>query len=788
MTWGRSQTAVLIACWGLTTFPVLQAQPVPAGASATAGIDIIVSIRSNDVDRGEFTVLQTPDGDYWVPAADLPRLKAKAEPAARRSRGSDEYFSLRMLAAHPPVFDEATLSLVVDFPAGELEATRIDLSGRPALLPVTRPSNSMIMNYRAAALHSAQNGLQLRLTGELNVRVGEFLLRQEAKVETGRNQAVFARGPTQLVWDDRVNARRVLAGDQVTTGGPFGSTIPAIGISLNKTYGITPDVIRAPTASFIVPAITPSQVEVSVDGSTVYRTRVPPGPISVENLFYYNGVRDLRVTVVDASGRRQVYDQPFLFTDTVLARGLHEYSYFVGRRSELRADDRLHYRESAWQGWHRYGWTDQLTVEGGAEGSDDFAVAGAGISLRSDRLGLLSLGTLHSFDRAVGSDAQGWTARYSYIGPQATFYAARRTLQPGFRTFGGTQSLRGETRLGASTRLGERTNVSLDYTRSSEAGGLTETLGARAATAFSTRATLFAEYLRTRSSQFADAWAFNVYLRYELEPQRWVGTTVRGSAGYRAVEAEVGKQVPQGEGVGYRVGSLLAHDASGTRAFEYGNATWNLPHFSLDAHASGHSGGGGSSYGELAVEGAVVALDGYVGATRSVPDSFALARLGVRQAGVDIYLNSQVQGKTDADGNLLIPNLGAFGRQTVTLDDKQLSMEYSVARTRAIIAPPYRSGSLVAFGGRKLRAVTGRVWLLKDSGRQPAALVGLELTGPEGRVSIETAPSGEFYLEDAPPGHYSGVLVIARKSYSCEMNIPPFSEAVHEVRDGLACR
>jgi outer membrane usher protein len=784
--------AFLIAVLGGLAGPLAPAwaqAPAAGPQSQPAGEEMIVTVRSNGVARGEFTVLRTPDGDFWLSAQDLPRLKVNATDAARRSAGGVDYYSLRALSARELVFDEATLSVSLSFPSSELEMTRIDLSGRPAPAPITTPPPSSILNYRASVRQSDTGPLQLRLAGELNVRIGEVLLRQEAKVETGRSIPAFARGTTQLIWDDRLGGRRVVAGDQLTAGGPFGTTFPAAGVSLTRLFAITPDVVRQPTASFQVAAATPSQVEVAVDGNTVYRTTVAPGPVSLDNLYYYNGVRDVRVTVTDATGRRQVYEQPFLFTDNVLAKGLHEYSYFFGRRAELRFDDRWHYRESAWQGFHRYGVSDEVTVEAGGEGSPDFASGGAGLTLRSDTLGLLSLGALASVDREKERHAQGWSARYAYIAPQMTLFAARRRLEPGFRSFsmgGGGIALLDETRLGGSTRLSDQANLSLDYARVHETIGTRRNYAVRLSSSVNRQTTLFAEYTRSRMAGNED-WAFNVYLRMELEHQRWVGGTFRSGADYRAVEAETGQQLPQGEGLGYRLGTLLARNHGVASDFTYGSATWNLKPVTVDLNASAQTQGGNAHYAEASVSGAVVALDGYVGATRPVSDGFALARLGVPQAGVDISLNSQVQGQTDADGNLLIPNVGAFGRQDVTLDDRQLSMEYNLARKRVTIAPAYKSGTLVNFGGRKLRAVSGQAWLVQGESRTALATRAWEMTGP-GRLQIETARSGEFYLEDAPPGRYAGSVEVNGRRYSCVMDIPSFAEAVHELQDGLVCR
>lgn len=780
--------AVLLACLGLSA-PPLHAQAA-AAAALPAGQEVIVTIKDNGISRGEFTLLYTPDGDFWIAARDLARLRLRADAAGRTGTAGD-YHSLRALSGGALAFDEPTLTVTISLTPAELEPTRLDLARRVAPPPLTRPPTSTILNYRATVRHTDIGPLQLRLTTDLNVRVGEVLVRQEAKVETGRGVPAFARGSTQLIWDDRINGRRVIAGDQLTVGGPFGTVFPVMGLALTKLYAITPDVLYQPTASARVTATTPSQVEVAVDGVPVYRANVPPGPVALQNLHYYSGVRNVRVTVTDAAGQRQIYDQPFLFTDTVLAEGMHEYSYFVGRRSELAFDDRFRYREPAWQGFHRYGLNNHATLEAGGEGNRDFANAGAGLALRSDRLGLLSVGALGSVDHSADRSAQGWSTRYTYIAPRATFYASRRRLESGFRTFGtvaGSTALLAETRLGGSAQLTDAMNVSVDFTRTSEAGGPRRNQAVRLSSRLGRQSTLHAEYLRSVGK--ADSfWNFNVYLRLELERNQWVSGHARASESFRAFEAEAGKQLPEGEGFGYRISTQVANSAGRTTNQASGYATWNLQPASIDVAASTLLGGGKSHYVEAGVSGAVVALDGFVGTTRHVPDGFALARLGVPQAGVDVFLNSQAQGKTDDQGNLLIPNVGAFGRQDVSLDDKQLSMQYNVARKRVTIAPPYRSGTLVTFGGRKLRAVTGFAWLEDASGtRKPIASRSWSLARSDGLLAIETAPSGDFYLEDGPPGRYTGVLRLDGKVYSCGLVIPDFEEPVHELRDGLVCR
>ena len=764
-------------------------RPAPAAPLAGADEDLIVVLRTNGVSRGELLMRRTASGDFWITAEDFPKLKMDSVDQARRQANGESYFSLAGLGAQRIVFDENQLTLEVEFPARVLEGTHIDLSNRPAPIEVQPPRNSAILNYRAAVRQGGDEPVQLKLTTELSVRLGELLLRQEAKYDSGTGSRRLTRGSSQLIWDDRRAGNRFIAGDALVGGGPFGTTFPGAGISLSRLYAITPDVIRQPGAAVQVSALAPADVEVAVDGSTIYRTHVGPGPITLDSLYYNGGARTVRVTVTDATGRRQVIEQPFLFTDSVLAKGLHEYSYFIGRRSELGTDDRWHYREGAWQAFHRYGASDSLTVEAGGEGSAYLTSGGFGASLRNDVLGLLSLDLQGSLDRAASRRANGWSALYSYSTPNSSVFLGRRRYGDGFRTFAntpGNPALLSETRVGASTHVFSAATLSADLVRSRDMEGERSSYAVRISTNLGLRTLLQAEYQSTRAT--ADrGWGVNINLRFDLDRQQWVNATVRSAPDSRGVDLEVGRQLAQGEGVGYRAGVTSNTRAGAETAFAFGSANWNLKPVTLEFNGSSQLRGGRSHYAEAAMSGAIVGLDGYVGLTRQVTDGFALARLGVPQPGVDIFLNNQVQGQTDVRGNLLIPQVGAYGRQDVSLDDKQLPMQYNLGSNRVTIAPPYKSGTIVDFGGRKQRAVTGSAWLVRGGERKPIASRSLMLAGEGRRLAIDTAPAGDFYLEDAAPGGYSGTIEIDGTAYSCRGTVPDFPEAVHELQEGIVC-
>lgn len=761
--------------------------PGPSARPAAAE-EVIVTLRANGVRRGEFTLVRSGDGDFWLRADDLASLQVQPRDEARRDFGGTPWYSARALGA-APAFDEATLTLQLDFPADTLAGTRVDLSGRPAPMERPPPRDSLVLSYRLAGIKSMHNEVEAVGHADLNIRMGGLLLRQEMRLDTTRGRGALRRGFTQVIRDDLVNATRLAFGDVVSAAGPYGSTITGAGVMFSKIYDLAPDIVRYPVARLQASTALPAEVEVSVDGTPMYRGQVAPGPISLDNLAMNGGTRNVRVVITDAAGRREVIDQPFLFTDTVLARGFHEYSYFAGARSRLDRDNRWTYHEPAVQAWHRYGLSDHVTVSAGGEGSEDFYNAGAGIALRSDRAGLLAFDLLTSQDRVRRTEAQGWSARYTYVTPAGSLVLARRQFGAGFRTFASNPFgpfPRSESRAGVAAQLG-RLSLSADYVRTVTDADVRDTGFVRVGTSLTRNVWLLADWQATRIAGRND-WAANLYVRADLEDQRWTSSSVRADPRGRRYDVEAGKQLPEGEGYGYRVGLASAHrDGERSEVAAYGAFERNLRPATVGLFATVPVRGDGSSYLQAEVSGALVGMDGYWGFTRQITDSFVLARLGVPQPGVEIFLNNQPQGRTDAQGRLLIPQVSSFGRQEVSVNDQEVAIQYTLAQRQRTVAPPYRSGMVVDFGITKVRAVAGTAWQVDRGQRSPVVARAFTLSGPAGRLSIETATSGDFYLEDAAPGSYTGTLQGKDRTYACRMTVPQFEDAVHELKEGIVC-
>ncbi|MBK0391653.1 fimbria/pilus outer membrane usher protein [Ramlibacter algicola] len=773
--WARGKHGFLLAC--LLAFATC---PHAAPAPPQGGEEALLTIEVNGVRRGEFLVIKKGD-NYWLSPADVGRLQVQSGPPAGAS-----HVSLRELGAESIAFDDGELLVRVRFPDALLAPNRVDLTPRGPAVRLSDPATSLILSYRLSNRTLGEDR-QTTLLTDTNVRVGPLLLRQENRLDIGAAGKSMARGRTQLIFEQHEASRRWVAGDVVSGAGGYGSAITGAGLLVTKIWNMDPNALRAPRASVQASTALPAEVEVSVDGSPVYRGNVAPGPIDIGNLQSAGGQRNVRVTVTDIAGRRQVIDQPFFFTETALAEGVHDYLYFVGRRSELAADNRWVYREPAAQAVHRYGVTDALTVSAGGEASRDFATVGAGLALRLDRFGLVSLDALGNRDRVTRRARRGWSAQYQFQTPHVAWLAGVRRFDAGFRSFVADSSIFPTTEYRAALVVPWR-NLSwgVDWTRATSALETRTMASLRVTSSFSSRSSLSAE-LRHSSSGGRTINSVGVIWRHYLDGLDWVGGTFDASPGTQAAGFEVGRQLPQSEGFGYRAAVTNINLPAGESRTASLGGTVNLKPFAVDATVIAQSPGGGLSYSELGVSGALVAIDGEVAATRQVGDSFVLAKLGVPQAGVQVSLNNQVQGTTDANGRVILPRVAAYDRQEVSVNDKQLALTYQLDRRALPIAPPLRSGVVVDFNARRLHAIAGRAWLSKASGREAIASRSWTMNGPAGEVTVETDSTGEFYIERAEPGTYVGKLRTESAEVTCRFSVPASDEPVVELANGATC-
>jgi outer membrane usher protein len=96
------------------------------------------------------------------------------------------------------------------------------------------------------------------------------------------------------------------------------------------------------------------------------------------------------------------------------------------------------------------------------------------------------------------------------------------------------------------------------------------------------------------------------------------------------------------------------------------------------------------------VSGGLALLDKGVYFTRRITDSFAVAQVqGFPNIG--IYTNSQLVARTNSEGYAVIPTLGSYQNNQVSIDAGELPMDAQIETTQITAVPYYRSGLALRF-------------------------------------------------------------------------------------------
>jgi len=244
----------------------------------------------------------------------------------------------------------------------------------------------------------------------------------------------------------------------------------------------------------------------------------------------------------------------------------------------------------------------------------------------------------------------------------------------------------------------------------------------------------------------------SAFLSWSLDGRTTADASVGRGAGAGAT-ASAGAQRPllHSEGLGYRVrGSsaergppalAVAGQAQGRHGLV--EAEWNQA--------------GSARSGRVRAAGALVLLDGSLFATRPVDSSFALLQVpGV--AGVRGYLEGQEAGRTDADGNLLVPSLLPYQANRLSIRGADVPLEYDLGRLEELVAPPLRGGAVVRFSVRRLAAVAGTLEL-PGAGRERPGLGEMAVELPGERRASPVSREGRFWLDGLPAGRHLAEVV-----------------------------
>jgi len=740
---------LLLALLGLTG---------PAIAQPSETERAILQVTVNGIERGEIVVvLRSPD--VLVRVVDLQRAGLIGFGGRRETVDGDVYVSLVSLA--PAVtyeLDERALALRLTAAPSNLTTTIQDfLQSRPPGLVYTQDPS--------AFLNTSMTGIdfdRFTWTGEGGLSIRNTLLYGTAfRDEMG----VFSRGLTSFTVDDRERLVRWLVGDRFDSTGPLGGSANLGGVSVSREFTLDPYFVRFPTVGLSGAVLTRSVAEVYVNGQLLRREFLPPGPFELRNLPAPVGSGTAEVILRDAFGRQQVISSPFYFTSNLLRAGVQEWSYDLGFRREPQITGLGEYGPWAALGRHRVGVTDDLTVGARLEGGADLVSGGpiATLRLPVGEIELTVAGSRHDTE-------DGWAGSLAYS------YASRLfSLGWALRTFSdhyATTSLKApedRPRLEATALVGfpitTRSTVTLQYTHTDfRDAGPQERVSGSVSVRLTGRASLFVTASHARQPEQKPETAVFTGLTYFLGDSTTATASHEVSRHQHTTALEAQRSLPLGTGLGYRVRAVRAEQdlpqeegRSGGSAVDYQGLADLQYQSQYGFYEASYERINGRNSSMLTAAAGLVAIGGGVQLSRPVQDGYALVRVpGV--AGVRASLNNQDVGRTDSRGRLLVPNLLPYYGNRLGISDQDIPIDYSIAVTDRLVAPPVKGGSVVTFPARRVQAFVGTV-VVETAGRTVTPAYGQLTVTAEGQTyESPIGRDGEFYLENLPRGRHAAIV------------------------------
>jgi outer membrane usher protein len=735
---------------------------VAAAASAAQDQPVYVDLFVNEAAK-ESILVRLRGNDVLVDVQDLERAGLTRLDGQRERIDGKQYVALRSLA--PAItfqFDEPSLELRLSVRTDLLPVTRVDLSpsARPRDL-VLRADTSAFANY--ALQYGSPNVVSGFEELGLSIR-GNLLYTGLSQTQTG-----FYRGLTNFTVDEPQSMRRWVVGDTFASTGSLGSSVLLAGASVSRNFALDPYFVRTPLPRIAGAVLTPSTLDVYVNGLLVRREPLPPGPFEIANLPVTNGLSGVQYVVHDAFGRTQEYSTRAYSSPTVLAKGLSDFTYAIGVRRDDFGTSSFSYGRPALLAQHRLGLTDNVTGGYRLEGDPHLLSLGPTLSmaLPVGQLDLAAAGSVK--DGTLGAAG---SAGYVIVVRPAAFGVSLRAMTPRYATASFDQYADRpllDASAFASVTVG-RITLSLDYGASRmRDAGVTNFLQARADVRLTRRSSFFLTAARSRTPGQDAITEGTASIVYTFDEMTVVNSSATARAGEGSAAASAQRGLPIGEGVGYvvqgesgaseHVQALLQANAP------FGHYEAGFQRFNADNAVS------------ATAAGSLVVMSDRLFLARPVQDGFALMRVpGV--PGVRGYLNNVEIGQTDSRGDLFVPNLLPYYGNRLSIRDSDIPMDYDVGKVEKFAASPYRGGTLVEFDVHRVQSVTGMLEL--DGGGAPA--FGELQLGTHGKsLQSPIAADGRFWLDGVPVGTHELSVEFRGGTCTARIDVPQTATALLDV-------
>jgi outer membrane usher protein len=764
--------------------PVPVSAPVPAALPPKAAAEVFepelpfamqapFDLFVNEVHKGQIIIALAED-DVLIRPQDL--SAAGISPLEGRTQVMFEEHYLSLKSVSPPlsyVLDDRAIALRIIAPVDLLPRTNLDLGTTPSGV-IHQAGTSGFLNYSARMTDFEQVDLYQEIGASHDGNLA-FSSMYMSSVQGP------TRGLTYYAMNERQTLRRVTFGDTFAQTGALGSASFVGGVSLARTFDLDPYLVTSPRIGFSGSTLTPSTVDVYINGALVRSEQIAPGSFQLNNLRVTGGRGQATYVIRDVFGREQRIDMPFYMSGSVLAKDLEEYEYTIGAMRENVGTESFGYDRIAFLGRHRIGVTNDLTISGRAEATTDVLSAGPSLTALTP-IGQIEVDLGASYERDRGAGGAGFLS-YSFLSRYFSgglFGRALSTRYATLNTPSTSDHILREFGLFQSTPVLDRLTLS-SQAQFTQYSGRERTWRVSASTGtrlishlmFLTYGSLVGLETDDRSWEVFGGLSYVFGQRHSTSLQ----TRLRDRNGSLTLDAN--KSLPVGVGYGYR-GSVTfdeANSASAAAQYQtsFGRYGTTYTMFDNEEH-------------HVAVEasGAIAIVPGIgVFPTLPVQDAFGVIRVaGVKN--VRGYINNQEIGKTDRNGNLVVPNLLSYYGNRLSISSEDVPIRYTLQTTERAIAPPQRGVAVADFPVSTPHFYRG-VMRVRMQGNVVVPKHGqLRVRVNEGETISPLGDLAEFELADIPSGKQTVWVDFLGGSCEMELDFPDLEDVVIELGE-ISC-
>ncbi|NUF52756.1 fimbrial biogenesis outer membrane usher protein [Acinetobacter seifertii] len=676
-----------------------------------------ISINSN-ASEDLFSVKQSKDEKLYIRSGDLKTLRIKIDEHIPDS----QWVCINELKGIQFKYLENEQSLNLQVPASMLSDYSVDLTGQPTTntnLLKMKPLNAAILNY--SMYHTITNNESIfsgSAEGIFNSALGNFSsgVLYNGSNENSYSHEKWVRLESKWQYVDPEKVRIYTLGDFISNSSDWGSSVRLAGLQWSSAYTQRGDIVTSALPQFSGSAALPSTLDLYVNQQKIYSGLVPSGPFDVKQLPFISG-NEVTLVTTDATGQQTITKKPYYFSSKILAKGINEFSVDVGvprYNYGLYSND---YDDATFaSGAIRYGYSNSLTLSGGAEASTDgLSNVGTGFAKNLFGVGVINADIAASQYK----DENGYSALLGLEGRISKNISFNTSYRKVFDNYFDLARV-SQIRYLKENQINAESQNYLNYSALAD-----EIIRAGINYNFYTGYGVYVGYNQIKYSDNS----------YKLLSANLSGSLNKNWGFYSSAYKDYENHKDYGIYFALRYTPSTRVNAISSVSSDSGRLTYRQEVFVLSEPQVGSFGWGGyvernqdthdnnaSVYGSyraraayltgrynrigdndqvaLSATGSLVAAAGRIFAANEIGDGYAVVTNAGPQSQI---LNGGINlGTTDKSGRFLIPSLMPYRENHIYLDPSYLPLNWNVKSTDQKTVVGYRQGTLVDFGAHQV--------------------------------------------------------------------------------------